>query len=133
MVEGKSGVAEVQALMLWLFVDVAPERATPGYLEQAAAYEPGLLDACATARGNASLPFDALGSISSSVQTEIQDSAAADVDVVVLTVGVLFLWHMVILCAMDFDRWLLNAVSATTTGLTLVGVFGWLRVAPGRS
>jgi hypothetical protein len=129
VVEGRDGVEEVQALMLWLFVDVAPGRATPAYLARAAAYESALLGACSSARGNSSLPFEALASISSSVQSEIQTSAAADVSVVVLTVGALFVWHFVILCAMDSDRVALHAVSASTTGLTLVGVFGWLRVA----
>lgn len=129
-VQGHDGhdVTEVQALMLWLFIDVAPSRATPAYLARTAAFEDALLQSCAAARANSSMPFEAYCSISSSVQSEIQSSAAADVTVVVMTVGALFVFHLVVLCAMDLDNWFLNSISACTTGLTLTGVFGWMRI-----
>ena len=103
--EQDGSVSEVKAMMLWLFVDVAPQRVTPGYLARAAAYERALLRSTAAARTNHSLPFNAYGSISSSVQSEIQSSAAADVNVVIITVGALFVFHLVVLCAMDYKRW----------------------------
>ena len=120
-------VTEVNALMLWLFVDVAPSRATPAYMAKAAAFEAALLRSCAQARTNASLPFEAYCSISTSVQQEIQSSAVADVAVVVMTVGALFCFHLVVLCAMDLKNWVLNSISACTTGMTLTGVFGCMR------
>lgn len=125
--DNDGGVIEVNALMLWLFVDVAPSRATPAYIAKAASFEHALLRSCAQARTNASLPFEAYCSISTSVQQEIQSSAESDVAVVVMTVGALFCFHLVVLCAMDLKNWALNSISACTTGMTLTGVFGCMR------
>lgn len=123
-------VAQVEALMLWVFVDVAAAKlASPIYNESVLAWEQAALVVAADANSNPEIPLKVSFKIDSSIQAEIEKAVDGDMPPVYASFAVMFTLLLMSLVAMDKPRWVLAVCSTSILGFTVVaqlGFYGWL-------
>ena len=79
MESGPGNVTSVEALMLWVFVDVDPARMSASdYNESVARWEATFLNFTEAANGNASVPLQVFRNANDSVEKEIYAGVSGD-------------------------------------------------------
>ena len=126
---GNGSVAQVEALMLWVFVDVAaPKMASPVYNESVLAWEQAALAVAAEANTNPQIPLAVSFKVDSSIQAEIEKAVDRDMPPVYASIAVMFMLLMMCLVWMDKPRWILATCSTAILGFSVVaqlGFYGW--------
>ena len=122
-------VSEVKALMLWVFVDVAPDRVngTSDYAQRVDDWERAFLDFAAAANANSSIPLKVIRNIHSSTESAIQ--SGVDDDMLALYFAIVGVMVLAIVSFFLLNRkcehgWRLSMATMLSLGLTIGAQMG---------